>query len=484
METTPTPKRRGRPRKAEKLARQKQRGTSPDPQVSQIKLTPITGGPTDSVRREGRKNRGKPPKKYEPDNDKPIIKKPSNLSSRKINSVVKVREDVNSENKGITAVKKPDVNINLAVNNKQCLPHLKNVGMYILYFCKKCVYQSKKLSDITDHLASGEHCVQTQHTSKGDDGQPDEQEIEANADSSNHIKILDEIAQQELQEKGSSAGCDESHGIHFLISPGTKNEAAKEECSEQDEGGMLDDSGSDADYQMEEDEAQDAVEEELDEHNYADEEENWDEQLGYGEDGEPTMEIIEQELEGEVPESYKRRCSICSYTRLYSEREQDEHSLCHGTTGKGRLHCYLCKMDGKSKCLVGVEWYRLKAHLVTTHGVNFELQCSKCEMEFESHRLFTKHYRSHRVRCEHCNYDTGVPEDLELHVKCHKEEDPSQFMCVLCGHQSESQPGKWSLMHTHLVIHHPGTITPLFRCTMCTKGFQVNIILHRIHTGP
>merc|ERR1712038_1459207 len=50
----------------------------------------------------------------------------------------------------------------------------------------------------------------------------------------------------------------------------------------------------------------------------------------------------------------------------------------------------------------------------------------------------------------------------------------SLFKCPYCQYQSDSQPGKWSIMHGHLVRNHPDSITPLFRCIMCKAGFQDN----------
>ena len=487
-EATPgpsVPRKRGRPRKSETLAKE----AASIPITTPVPSSPLPGGPTDAVRRGGRTTRGKPPKKFEPDLS-PVRKRATNFDGRRAQRVISDSSAVD----GKTAQPVPDVCINLSVNRKEMVPYLKDVGMYILYFCKKCVFRSKKLSDITEHLALNEHCENKVVASEGKeetvsnapDGSAGHSEVPG------HLQALDDMANADFSQPDSLN--DETSQVIRISVPAA---ALEEELPVEEEKlpKEEEDDDMDEDYVEEKEVPDESGEEEMEEddsgeHNYADDVLADDDEKALGYDGEKLSrdEVLEEEeLEGEVPDNYRWRCEECPYTRLYSPQEQEIHRQCHGTNGKGIPHCYICKAAGKSRCLRGLEWHRIKAHLVTGHEVDFEIQCSKCDEMFHSHRQFMKHYRSHRMQCTLCRYDSADNQDIDIHTKCHDPDDNTKFKCWFCSYVSLKQPGKWSLMHNHLVTHHSGCITPLFNCAVCKKGFQVSAVwcfpMNALHEG-
>ena len=164
-------------------------------------------------------------------------------------------------------------------------------------------------------------------------------------------------------------------------------------------------------------------------------------------------------------------CKWCPYTPLYSQMDLDQHRKCHGESGRDILTCYACPRDvGPSSS----DWCRVRSHLFHFHKVDFQLQCEHCNAVLRGHTDYNKHVSSHKHSCgwHFCKYSSFNPNDVSAHEKCHSGVDGRQFRCYICKYQNKQLPGKWGIMHAHLVSRHSGVIDARFSCSECGKGFQ------------
>ena len=71
------------------------------------------------------------------------------------------------------------------------------MGVYILYYCRKCAFSSKQMADITDHIKAGEHLTQPVEALEG--VMMEDQTVETFVSEPLVSEALTEVAQDDLQ---------------------------------------------------------------------------------------------------------------------------------------------------------------------------------------------------------------------------------------------------------------------------------------------
>ena len=302
------------------------------------------------------------------------------------------------------------VSVDVVVKDGRLAPALADVGVSVLYYCKRCAFSSALLLEVTDHTGS---CPLRQAT---------EEPVVAKHDvEGTPVAVKTEVEESETAGNGEI--------------PGKRKRGRPRKVTADTGSGTT-------------------------------------EKRKRGRPRKVVAQTVKRETDGDVAgdsdggtsATAPSFCERCPTTTLLSTVELAQHGRCHDA-GSDELRCYACADGGATRRL----WSYLRRHLHGTHGVDFDIRCARCDARLSSHAAFNRHVRvTHMLRCEHCRHTTESRRDAEAHRRCHDPQDAGRWRCYVCGEAA----ARWLSLHCHLMMAHPGEISPLFACAHCGRAFQ------------
>ena len=185
---------------------------------------------------------------------------------------------------------------------------------------------------------------------------------------------------------------------------------------------------------------------------------------------------MEHSLDWLAPAVEGEACSICGkqYKQELSLRRHEKHHYCEAEAQAER-QCTVCERLMSDK-------HSLKRHMLTHSGIK-AFMCSMCGHLCTSKYELASHERLHtgekRYECTKCNRRFGQIGELRYHEINYHCENPTMYVCSLCGHQFKHR----ILLKRHMQVH---TGERPHKCFECDKTFRNRgqLTLHtRLHTG-